>query len=888
MARIDQWQNRESIDIGSSPNAPNRVAPTTLAPIEVPYRQVPDYAGAAMEGLGGAIAGTAGRLGAYAGDIAERRRVTADNSWFSKARAGFVRGWMEQEAGLQGAFNTAQPVGPDPSSPAGGARAAAGTAPGYLSEGYAQFAYGEFEKATAAILETAPSEEAKQQFQQWADTYGTQVAERGLAYEEQQLFAQRAGDLNEAFTQHLQVVAADPDQFDVVWARAQEDLLNARSWMTPAQMEKAAADLRQGMELARAKRIVQTDPLRWFEETGMATGPIATTAAKIIGVESAGNAAAKNPRSSASGLGQFTDSTWLATVHKHRPDLAGQYSDADLLKLKTDPELARDMTLAHTKDNAEGLALSGIEATEGNLYLAHFAGIEGARRVLGSDPDAPIVDILGPDVVRANPFLQGKTAGWLIGWAAKRMGGAAPADMGSFVDDPRYSTLTPDQVFALTADANSILINQHNSAVSAQESINAARLNSLSLAVLDGQAGLADIGQARRDGWLYKYEDVKRLTDLVQTRDKEQINIARSLSRLGDESDRFNPFLEDDRKDVNTAYKAMGGATALSSGDKTSVGRLTSFVERTDIIPSDAVASLKAGMQSRDPNEVKASMAVMDGLYRAFPAATDRAFDEADLKRMQRYQTLSPMVPPDDLSRRMDPSMDPSTRKNREELYQQGIAEAGKVEVSEILDAFDQGWTYSEAAGPIDGQQATAMSRDFNQLYAEFYADHGNPDAAKGQALEALQRKWGVTDSGKERRIVAYPPERRYPAVNGDHDWMGAQLEETVLAEDAGAQDWGITIATETEGAWSRGEMPPYYVVYVDKDGIPRTMLGEDGRPLLFMFDDEAARGEALQQFQIDDQRARERMPTPDGSPPVTDLPGLADRWREQKGLPAQ
>jgi hypothetical protein len=43
---------------------------------------------------------------------------------------------------------------------------------------------------------------------------------------------------------------------------------------------------------------------------------------RIIGVESDGDPNAKNKRSSATGLGQFLDETWLDMIRAHRPDLA--------------------------------------------------------------------------------------------------------------------------------------------------------------------------------------------------------------------------------------------------------------------------------------------------------------------------------------------------------------------------------------------------------------------------------------------------------------------------------------------------------------------------------------------------------------------------------------
>src|ERR1700749_2681546 len=94
---------------------------------------------------------------------------------------------------------------------------------------------------------------------------------------------------------------------------------------------------------------------------------------QIEGVESAGNPNAANPNSSASGLGQFTDSTFLDVIRKARPDLAGQ-SDDQLLALKTDPQIGHQATQAYVQQNQAFLAKNGLPVTPGTTYLAHFAG----------------------------------------------------------------------------------------------------------------------------------------------------------------------------------------------------------------------------------------------------------------------------------------------------------------------------------------------------------------------------------------------------------------------------------------------------------------------------------------------------------------------------------
>lgn len=143
----------------------------------------------------------------------------------------------------------------------------------------------------------------------------------------------------------------------------------------------------------------------------------------IISAESGGDPTAKNPMSSASGPSQFIDSTWLSTIKQHRPDLAQNMSDADLLALKSDPQLSRDMTAAYAADNGAILSKAGLPVTPGTTYLAHFAGPQGAVKVLNADPNASVGDVLGTAAVNANPFLRGMTAGDLKAWADRKMGG---------------------------------------------------------------------------------------------------------------------------------------------------------------------------------------------------------------------------------------------------------------------------------------------------------------------------------------------------------------------------------------------------------------------------------------------------------------------------------
>ena len=161
-------------------------------------------------------------------------------------------------------------------------------------------------------------------------------------------------------------------------------------------------------------------------------GPaIDTVVERIIGAESGGDPNAKNKRSSATGLGQFLDETWLDMIRAHRPDLAKGRSQAEILELRRDAKVAREITARFTERNAEMLRKRGLPVTPGTLYLAHFAGGAGAVAILSAmeNADAALVmataDATGrtkrEKIIKANPFLERFTVADLRNWAERKM-----------------------------------------------------------------------------------------------------------------------------------------------------------------------------------------------------------------------------------------------------------------------------------------------------------------------------------------------------------------------------------------------------------------------------------------------------------------------------------
>lgn len=155
-----------------------------------------------------------------------------------------------------------------------------------------------------------------------------------------------------------------------------------------------------------------------------------TVANRIVLAESGGNATARNKRSSATGAGQFLDGTWLDMIRAYRPDL-GQRSEAEILDLRQDPDLSREMVSRFAEGNAKMLQRRCLPVTAGTLYLSHFAGGAGAVAVLSAPRHADAASTMASAdsrgritrkmIVTANPFLRDFTVTDLQKWAERKM-----------------------------------------------------------------------------------------------------------------------------------------------------------------------------------------------------------------------------------------------------------------------------------------------------------------------------------------------------------------------------------------------------------------------------------------------------------------------------------
>jgi hypothetical protein len=141
-------------------------------------------------------------------------------------------------------------------------------------------------------------------------------------------------------------------------------------------------------------------------------------------MESDFNPKAGASTSSAHGLYQFIEQTWLGTVKEAGAQFGyGQYADAitksssgsysvsdpaaktAIMKLRDDPAAASSMAGVLTQSNSFSLTGKiGRRPTDGELYMAHFMGVGGAARLISNAEDNPQASAAGlfPNAAAAN------------------------------------------------------------------------------------------------------------------------------------------------------------------------------------------------------------------------------------------------------------------------------------------------------------------------------------------------------------------------------------------------------------------------------------------------------------------------------------------------------
>jgi hypothetical protein len=223
------------------------------------------------------------------------------------------------------------------------------------------------------------------------------------------------------------------------------------------------------MTVEAIRGVVESAIQRAAKATGVDFGFLLKTAGRESGL----NPQARSGASSAAGLFQFVEQTWLSTLKQHgskhgyaryaelitkgadgRYHVDGAEARKAVMDLRLDPHAAALMAGELASDHAAYLrGRTGRSPTAGELYAAHFLGPQGSAKLIEAVENTPGASAahLFPDAARANKAIfyhEGKAAS-VAQVYANLAKAAGPAKLG----EPQPPSVDPDGGFMEYASA---------------------------------------------------------------------------------------------------------------------------------------------------------------------------------------------------------------------------------------------------------------------------------------------------------------------------------------------------------------------------------------------------------------------------------------------------
>lgn len=382
--------------------------------------------------------------------------------------------------------------------------------------------------------------------------------------------------------------------------------------------------------------------------SGAPSGSFMDFADRMEGLENGtGDPAARNPRSTAMGNGQFIKATWLQEARDALPQQTAGKSDDQVLAMRADPGAARLVTAAYAQKNSQTLMDRGLPVTTGTLALAHRLGPDGAVKLLHASADTPLTDILPANVIAANPDMKGQTAGQYANRLISQIGNqpvlTPTGDEASIPGNPNlhgdaYLKSMPDQSIA----------NQVKAIAEGREQ----QPSSFFLKTPYGQMMMRSLAQYDPGFDLSLYQSrVAANTDLAKGKMGQNVtSFNTTIGHLGALSDAIDKLQNTSFPLVNQAYNVWRNNTgdprvnAFNVNVDAAASELTRAFRGTGGNESDIQAWKKTLSAANSPQQLHAAVDKAVDLLESRIDATGDQYGRAMRKTVQPDSLLSPVA----------------------------------------------------------------------------------------------------------------------------------------------------------------------------------------------------------------------------------------------------
>lgn len=199
----------------------------------------------------------------------------------------------------------------------------------------------------------------------------------------------------------------------------------------------------------------------------------------------------------------------------------------------------------------------------------------------------------------------------------------------------RLDALPYEQRNALAADAATQRVAQANALATAQAAENAAYVNAAQIGARDASYGYAQLQRDVASGRLTDYDDIHKIETAIEEYQGDVRGLAAAQTALADPAFQWLPGDNGHQDMVDRLWEAtpaLQEALVAPGADQAqrqaAQASLAALVDRTGILPEGAANAIIAGLESNDPAQMAAAVALIDALGQVDHFAVGRALTQ--------------------------------------------------------------------------------------------------------------------------------------------------------------------------------------------------------------------------------------------------------------------
>jgi len=444
--------------------------------------------------------------------------------------------------------------------------------------------------------------------------------------------------------------------------------------------------------------------------------------------------------------------------------------------------------------------------------------------------------------------------------------------------DPRYENLSLTQRLTIYDQVQAAAQRGETAIASQQKALYDAEKGALELGIQTGE--VVSVQQIMSSNMTDAHK--ADLLSALRTRQGDNMAISEAIAAFKEGNYKADPYSTDDRKVVDGMYGALEKAVPADQMQLVT----EDLIAQSGIVPQKVHNAIRAGLESTVPAEVEAALVQADRIAQINPAILGRREGGSEITKRAddfRHYVNNLNMSPADAAKKIAELNDPQKQRDRKALEPAAKEFRKQIENDDIGAMFDDsilGWASNPDVGFNEAQRLGIQAEYMAIAEEQFYQVNGNPELAKNRAMEEMKRLYGVTDISGRSVVMKHPPERYWPAMPGSDPYgyvreqvaaeLGKFIDDETLAgwfpnEDArqaglpelrkqAVMDSLMIVATpETDAMIKAGQMPAYFVGYVDPNGNIQTVPGK-----LFVPDVSGVRGETQRIIERNVEWARE------------------------------